>query len=126
MTQKNGDDTTRTTARNPELPDPTEPGLIARLEQALAAEIRISDSLRESLAALRAKLERLEAGFTERVKEVGQRGAAAEKRLADQQQRLEALGQGREATMLQLAETRAELARVRAERDQLLKRLDRL
>jgi hypothetical protein len=125
MTRKNGDDT-RTTAPAGRPSDPTEPGLIARLEQALEAEARTSESLRKSLAALAAKLDQLEAGFTERLEEATQRTATAERTLADQQQRLEALGLGREATMLQLSETRAELARVRAERDELLKKIDRI
>ena len=49
MTRNNGDDT-RTTASNPQPRDTTEPSLIARLEEALAAETRTSDSLRKTLA----------------------------------------------------------------------------
>lgn len=48
------------------------------------------------------------------------------KRLKDQQDRLNALGAGREETMRALNEVRAELARVCAERDQLQKRLTRI
>ena len=125
MTRNNGDDT-RTTASNPSPRDTTEPSLIARLEEALAAETRTSDSLRKNLAALAGKLDELEAGFTERLKEATQRSATTERTLADQQRRLAALGNGREETMRQLTEARAELARVRIERDALLKRIDRI
>jgi hypothetical protein len=52
------------------------------------------------------------------------RSDAAEARLADQSARLTALGSGREESMRLLSETRAELARVIAERDELKKRLD--
>jgi hypothetical protein len=125
MTQENPDDT-RPTAPNRRPRDLSEPGAIERLEQALETETRTSDSLRENLEALRAKVEQLETGFTERLEEAARRSSTAESKLADQQQRLVALGNGREETMRQLTETRAELARVRAERDELLKKLARI
>ncbi len=99
---------------------------IARLEQALAAETRTSAALRAGLDELRAKVERLEASFAERLEAATRRHQTAETKLADQQQRLSALGTGREETMRRLADTRAELARVRSERDNLLKKLDRV
>jgi hypothetical protein len=102
-----------------------DPESIARLEQALAAETRTSAALRVGLDELRAKVERLEAGFNERLEAATRRSKTAESKLADQQQRLVALGNGREETMRRLADTRAELARVRTERDDLLKKLDR-
>jgi len=125
MKQEDADDT-RPTAPNRRPRDSHEPGAIAELEQALEAETKTSDSLRESLEALRAKVEQLEAGFSERLEEAARRSTTAESKLADQQQRLVALGNGREETMRQLAETRAELARVRVERDELLKKVARL
>ena len=125
MKQENPDDT-RPTAPNRRPRDPTDLAAVARLEQALDAETRTSDSLRESLEDLRAKVEQLEAGFTERLEEAERRSSTAEDKLADQQQRLAALGHGREETMRQLTETRAELKRVRAERDELLKKLARV
>lgn len=85
----------------------------------------MSAALRAGLEELSAKVERLEAGFNERLEAATRRHKAAESKLADQQQRLVALGNGREETMRRLADTRAELARVRAERDHLLKKLDR-
>jgi FHA domain-containing protein len=122
MTTENTDDT-RSTAPNRRPRDVTDPAAISRLEQELESETRTSSSLRESLEALRTKVEQLESGFNERLAEATRRSATAENKLADQQQRLAALGHGREETMRQLAETRAELARVRAERDTLLKKL---
>jgi hypothetical protein len=125
MSQENTDDT-RSTAPNRRPRNLSEPAAIAQLEQALDAETRTSDSLRENLEALRTKVEQLEAGFTQRLEEAARRSSTAENKLADQQQRLVALGNGREETMRQLTETRAELARVRAERDELLKKLARV
>jgi hypothetical protein len=122
MTQENTDDT-HAPAPNGGPPDGTDPAAISRLAQTLEAEIRTSDSLRQNLEALRAKVAQLEAGFTERLEEATRRSADAENKLADQQQRLAALGNGREETMRQLKETRAELTHVRAERDELLKKL---
>jgi hypothetical protein len=54
------------------------------------------------------------------------RTEAAESMLEDQQQRLKALGAGREETMRALTETRAELKRVSQERDELRKKLTRV
>lgn len=65
-------------------------------------------------------IERLE----RELREVRTRSDAAEARLADQSARLTALGSGREESMRLLSETRAELARVIAERDELKKKLD--
>jgi hypothetical protein len=65
-------------------------------------------------------IERLE----QELREVRTRSDAAEARLADQSARLTALGSGREESMRLLSETRAELARVIAERDDLKKKLE--
>ena len=125
MTQEIIDDTHPTApSRGP--PEAADPAAISRLEQALAAETRTTHSLRENLDALRAKVEQLEAGFAARLEEATRRSVSAENKFADQQQRLAALGSGREETMRQLTETRAELARVRVERDELLKQLARI
>lgn len=51
---------------------------------------------------------------------------AAEAVIEDQRQRLKALGAGREQTMMALADVRAELERVRRERDALRKQLERV
>ena len=118
-------DNARPTSSSRPLHDAADADAIARLEQALAAETRTSAALRAGLDELRAKVERLEAGFAERLDAVTRRNETAETKLADQQQRLAALGTGREETMRRLADTRAELARVRVERDDLLKKLDR-
>jgi hypothetical protein len=110
-------DNARSTPSGRPIPATADSDSITRLEQALAAETRVSATLRAGLDELRAKVERLEAA--------ARRTKTAESKLADQQQRLVALGNGREETMRRLADTRAELARVRAERDDLLKKLDR-
>jgi len=125
MTPETPDNVPSTPSGRPahETPD-SEP--LLRLEEALAAETRVSAALRAGLDELRAKVERLEAGFNERLEAATRRSKTAESKLADQQQRLVALGNGREETMRRLADTRAELARVRAERDELLKKLDRV
>jgi FHA domain-containing protein len=118
-------DSSRSTPSGRPVGETRDPESIARLEQALAAETRVSAALRAGLDELRTKVERLEAGFNERLEAATRRSKTAESKLADQQQRLVALGNGREETMRRLADTRAELARVRAERDDLLKKLDR-
>jgi len=51
---------------------------------------------------------------------------AAESKLVDQQQRLKALGSGREESMRALAEAKAELRRTSIERDELRKHLARI
>ncbi len=96
---------------------------LERLEQALAEETRTSASLREHLDDLRRKIDEIAFGFEKRLDDATARSTAAEKRLLDQQARLNALGQGREETMRALADARAALARTAAERDQLQKRL---
>jgi hypothetical protein len=63
------------------------------------------------------------AGRPDRLARLERALEAAEARLADQSARLDALGSGREESMRLLNETRAELARVAGERDQLQKRL---
>jgi hypothetical protein len=99
---------------------------LERLERALAEETRTSASLRESLEALRKKVDQMEASFEQRLGTATARNQHAESRLADQQTRLEALGQGREETMRALADARSELALVKVERDQLRQQLARI
>jgi hypothetical protein len=96
------------------------------LEQALVEETRTSASLRDSLEALRKKVEQMEASFEHRLGTATARHQQAVSRLADQQTRLEALGQGREETMRALAGARRELAIVKVERDQLREQLTRI
>jgi hypothetical protein len=99
---------------------------VARLEQALAAEARTSASLRAELDALARKVESMAQSFEQRLAEARARDLRAAERLADQQTRLEALGNGREETMRALADARAQLRVVKAERDQLREQLDRV
>lgn len=99
---------------------------IERLEHALAEETSASAQLRDSVDQLQTRLAALEARFEKRLAEAGQRSERAEAKLRDQQVRLNALGSGREESMRALTETRAELARVKAERDELRKQLTRI
>jgi hypothetical protein len=99
---------------------------IARLERALDAEVKVSESLRDSLDELRAKVDRIETSFVQRLEEATRRSSTAEHKIADQQKRLAALGNGREESMRLLGDTRAELSRVSAERDELRKQLARI
>ncbi|HZF31168.1 MAG TPA: FHA domain-containing protein [Gammaproteobacteria bacterium] len=99
---------------------------LERLERALADETRTSTSLRDSLDTLRKRVEQMESSFEQRLGVATSRNQSAESRLAQQQTRLEALGQGREETMRALADARSELARVKVERDQLRQHLTRI
>lgn len=99
---------------------------LERLERALAEETRTSASLRDTLEKLQRRVEQMESSFEQRLEAAATRNQAAESRLAEQQTRLEALGQGREETMRALAEARAELGRVKVERDQLRQQLTRV
>ncbi len=99
---------------------------IERLERALAEETRTSTLLRDSLETLQDKVASLEMHFEKRLSEAAMRYEKAEVKLLDQQERLNALGVGREDSMRALTETRAALARVVAERDQLHKQFARI
>ena len=99
---------------------------LERLERALAEETRTSASLRETLDKLHRRVEQMELSFEQRLDAASARNHTAESRLAEQQTRLEALGQGREETMRALADARAELGRVKVERDQLRQQLTRI
>ena len=99
---------------------------LERLERALAEETRTSASLRDTLEKLHRRVEQMEQSFEQRLDAATARNQTAESRLAEQQTRLEALGQGREETMRALADARAELGRVKVERDQLRQQLTRV
>lgn len=92
-------------------------------ERALPQESQPAAELRSSVEQLRSKLASMEAAFEKRLAETVRRHEA---KLQDQQDRLNALGAGREETMRALHQTRAELARVSAERDQLQQHLSRI
>ncbi|HEU4617126.1 MAG TPA: FHA domain-containing protein, partial [Gammaproteobacteria bacterium] len=96
---------------------------IARLQRTLEQETVAAETLRADLDQLREEVERIEASFQQRLAEATARREQAESKLAEQSARLNALGRGREQTMLELQETRAELARVKSERDRLQREL---
>ncbi|HEX5049087.1 MAG TPA: FHA domain-containing protein [Gammaproteobacteria bacterium] len=99
---------------------------LERLERALAEETRTSASLRDTLEKLHKRVEQMEQSFEQRLEAAATRNQTAESRLAEQQTRLEALGQGREETMRALADARAELGRVKVDRDELRQQLTRI
>lgn len=88
----------------PRTPDPQRPKATRTDEERDRALHRLEKALAESLA----------------------RSRIFEKQLADQRQRLEALGSGREETMRALTEARDELRRMKSERDDLRRRLSRV
>jgi hypothetical protein len=92
---------------------------VARLERALAAERQNAGALRDSLEQLTFKLGVLEKGYTKQLADARERQAAAERALEDLKARIAAQGTGGEDTVRLLAETRAALDRVTAERDHL-------
>jgi hypothetical protein len=106
----------------PSAPDERD-AIIERLERAVADERNNAATLREANEALRFKVEVLEKGYAKQLEDARLRGWAAERELADQQSRLAALGTGGEDTVRLLSETRAELQRVAADRDELRKQL---
>jgi hypothetical protein len=96
---------------------------VEQLEQALAQEASTAAALRSNLEQLQTKVAALEASFEKRLAETSRRHEA---KLQDQQDRLNALGAGREETMRALHQARTELARVAVERDQLQQQLTRI
>lgn len=96
---------------------------IAQLEEALEAEKLQSQSLRDQLESLEAKIAEVEARVEGRLEAAVARAEKAEQRIKEQSERLESLGSGRESTMLALNEARSELALVTAERDKLRRSL---
>jgi hypothetical protein len=96
---------------------------IERLEKELESERETSAKLRLSLENLDRKVASVQDEFERRFEDVQARARKAESKLSDQSARLNVLGAGREESMRELNETRAELARVAAERDKLQRQL---
>lgn len=96
---------------------------IERLEKDLESEREKSAKLRQSLENLENKIAEVQAQFEQRLEDVQSRARKAESKLVDQSARLNLLGAGREESMRELKETRAELKRVASERDRLQKQL---
>jgi hypothetical protein len=98
---------------------------IARLERTVAEERQNAATLREANGALTFKLEILEKSYAKQLADARQRMQAAQKELAGHQTRIAELGTGGEDTLKILGETRAELNRVRADRNLLKEQLSR-
>jgi hypothetical protein len=106
--------------------DPVAADALARLEQALDFEADAPAPEHLDLQQLREEIAGLAASFKRQLEEANARSERAEAKLTEQSERLNALGQGREDTMRELQETRAELAHVAVERDRLQTELTRL
>ncbi len=98
---------------------------IARLERTIAEERQNSANLREANDALKFKLEILEKSYATQLADARKKMESAVKDLAGHQARLAELGTGGEDTLRLLAETRAELNRVKADRNLLKEQLTR-
>jgi hypothetical protein len=98
---------------------------IARLERTIAEERQNSAALREANDALKFKLEILEKSYAKQLADARKKMESAVKDLAGHQTRLAELGTGGEDTLRLLAETRAELNRVNADRNLLKEQLTR-
>jgi hypothetical protein len=98
---------------------------IARLERTIAEERQNSAALREANDALKFKLEILEKSYAKQLADARKKMESAVKDLAGHRTRLAELGTGGEDTLRLLAETRAELNRVNADRNLLKEQLTR-
>jgi hypothetical protein len=96
---------------------------IERLERMLAEERKNAQELRQSTEGLRFQMQVLEKSYAKQLADARAGKEAAERALAEQRAKLEAFGSTPEETMQLLADTRAELERVTAHRDQLHKEL---
>lgn len=93
------------------------------LRLALDAEKRRSAELAASMEELQRTMHEIRQQLSAELEDAKRRFDKSEKKLLDQSERLDALGNGREETMRQLQETRDELNRVSRERDELQKRV---
>jgi hypothetical protein len=112
-------------AAAPAAPPDERDGAIARLERTVAEERENASKLREANQALTFKLEILEKSYTKQLADARQKMDSAVKELAGHQTRLKELGSGGEDTLRFLSEARAELNRVKAERNLLKEQLTR-
>jgi hypothetical protein len=92
---------------------------IVRLERAIEEERQNAAALREANGALSFKLEILEKGYSKQLADARQKMESAVKELTEHKTRLAELGTGGEDTLRLLAETRAELNQVKADRNRL-------
>jgi hypothetical protein len=95
---------------------------IERLERGLAEERQHSATLRATVEDLRFKMGILEKSYAKQLADARLRAESAERGLAEEKARLAGIDSNHENTLKLLTETRAQLARVLAERDWLRKR----
>jgi uncharacterized protein YhaN len=122
-------DAARVTSPQTDSPDPSAPDerdeKIAQLERTLAQERQNAATLRASVDDLRFKLDILEKSYCKQLADAREGRETAERELAAANTRAAQLGTGGEDTLKLLESTRAELARVSAERDDFRSRLAR-
>jgi hypothetical protein len=94
---------------------------IERLERSVAEERQHSATLRETVEEFRFKIGILDKSYAKQLADARQRAEAAERGLTEERARLAGIDTNHENTLRLLTETRAELARVAAERDLLRK-----
>jgi hypothetical protein len=94
---------------------------IERLERGLAEERQHSATLRGTVEDLRFKMGILEKSYAKQLADARLRAESAERGLAEEKARLAGIDGNHENTLKLLTETRAQLARVLAERDWLRK-----
>jgi hypothetical protein len=90
---------------------------IERLERGLAEERQHSATLRGTVEDLRFKMGILEKSYAKQLADARLRAESAERGLAEEKARLAGIDSNHENTLKLLTETRAQLARVLAERD---------
>lgn len=113
----------KTESDAPPEPDPRD-AKIERLERELAEEQAHAAQLRSNVDELHFKIEILEKSYSKQLKDARQRAEQAEQGLAEQQARLGELDGAKQTTTQSLADVKAELERVTAERDRLRRALD--
>jgi hypothetical protein len=99
-------------------PDPRD-AEFARLERAVAEERQNATQLREANGALTFKLEIMEKGYSKQLADARKKMESAVQELATLKAQIAENGAGGEETRRMLAETRAELSRVKADRNLL-------
>ena len=122
-------DAVRVTSPQTDSPDPSAPDerdeKIAQLERTLTQERQNAATLRATADDLRFKLDILEKSYAKQLADAREGRETAERELAAAKTRAAELGTGGEDTQKLLENTRAELARVSAERDDFRSRLAR-
>lgn len=92
---------------------------LRQLEHALAEERQSSETLHGTIAELRFQIETLEKTYAKQLTDARERSEAAEAEVAERQTQLDSLEGAHEEALRSLSETRAELERVKGDRQLL-------